>query len=100
MKLGGLGSEFPLSSFSYCVRVQTKSTSFLEASLPDFPFYSQLILHSRNFGSFAAIRTGLRAARGEYFGVITPDLQESPELLVSFLEKLIDNIHDVVVGVR
>src|SRR5689334_16514256 len=51
------------------------SHKLLEAALPDAPFASQLILHARNFGSFAAIRTGMRAAKGDYFGIVAADLQ-------------------------
>ena len=72
----------------------------LEKALPDAPFSSQLILHSRNFGSFAAIRTGLQAARGDYFCVIAADLQEPPELALLFLEKLLSDECDLVVGCR
>ena len=76
------------------------SHRLLEAALPDAPFQSQLILHARNFGSFAAIRTGLRAAKGDFFGIVAADLQEPPEILVSFLENLIGNECDIAVGVR
>ncbi|HEX7960599.1 MAG TPA: glycosyltransferase family 2 protein, partial [Terriglobales bacterium] len=76
------------------------SAAVLEALLPAAPFRSQLLLHARNFGSFAAIRSGLRAATGRYFGMIAADLQEPPELLVAFLEKLLGDSADVVVGVR
>ncbi len=62
------------------------SYALLAQGLPDAPFTSQLLLHSRNFGSFAAIRTGLQAARGEHFGVIAAVLQEPPELVLRFLE--------------
>jgi glycosyltransferase involved in cell wall biosynthesis len=68
--------------------------------LPAAPFRSQLLLHSRNFGSFAAIRTGMAAARGDYFGMISADLQEPPELLAKFLEPLLAGHCDVVIGVR
>lgn len=74
--------------------------ALLIAALPGVPFASQLLLHSRNFGSFAAIRTGLQAARGEYYGVIAADLQEPPELVLSFLAKLHSDECDVVVGCR
>ena len=77
-----------------------RSYCLLEENLAQAPFRSQLILHARNFGSFAAIRTGLRAAKGEYFSVIAADLQEPPELLVEFLEKLHTDASDIVVGVR
>lgn len=76
------------------------SFALLEEALPEAPFPSQLILHARNFGSFAAIRTGLRAAKGDYCAVIAADLQEPPDLLVQFLDKLIREDVDIVVGVR
>jgi len=74
--------------------------ALLAQALPRAPFASQLLLHSRNFGSFAAIRTGLHAARGEYYSVIAADLQEPPELVLQFLEKLRSGECDVVVGCR
>ena len=76
------------------------SYALLAQKLPEACFDAQLLLHSRNFGSFAAIRTGLQAARGEYFGVIAADLQEPPELVLRFLEKLRAGECDVVVGCR
>lgn len=77
-----------------------QSHALLAQHLPSAPFAAQLLLHSRNFGSFAAIRTGLAAARGEYFAVIAADLQEPPELVLQFLEKLQTGEYDVVVGCR
>ncbi len=41
------------------------------------PYPAQLLAHSRNFGSFAAVRSGLAAARGDLFGVMAADLQFS-----------------------
>ena len=77
-----------------------RSYEVLEELLPRAPFQSQLILHARNFGSFAAIRTGLKAAHGDYYAVVAADLQEPPEILVSFLEALQGGDADIVVGVR
>jgi glycosyltransferase involved in cell wall biosynthesis len=76
------------------------SFDLLNTALPRAPFRSQLLLHARNYGSFAAIRTGLRAAKGDYFAVIAADLQEPPELLIKFLEQLVDGDTDIAVGVR
>jgi glycosyltransferase involved in cell wall biosynthesis len=76
------------------------SYAILKRLLPSAPFASHLLLHSRNFGSFAAIRTGLQAATGKYFGVLAADLQEPPELVLQFLEKLLAGHYDVVVGCR
>jgi len=72
----------------------------LRRMLPGAPFRSRLLLHTRNFGSFAAIRTGLAAAGGEFFGVMAADLQEPPELMPEFLEALSTQDCDVVVGSR
>src|SRR6476620_1092258 len=76
------------------------SYDVLKGLLPLASFSSKLLLHARNFGSFAAIRTGLKAATGPYFGMIAADLQEPPELLVSFLAELMSDQCDVVVGNR
>jgi len=72
----------------------------LEQTLCRAAFSSKLLLHSRNFGSFAAIRTGLLAASGDYFAVLAADLQEPPELVLAFLDKLKNDACDVVVGCR
>lgn len=76
------------------------SFGLLREALDQLEFPAQLLLHSRNFGSFAAIRTGLAAARGRYFGVMAADLQEPPELMTAFFEILPLNECDVVVGTR
>lgn len=76
------------------------SFELLAQTLPNAPFASQLLLHSRNFGSFSAIRTGIHAATGDYFGVIAADLQEPPELVLQFLERLSTDDCDVVIGCR
>lgn len=77
-----------------------RSYQVLAELLPSAPFRSQLLLHSRNFGSFAAIRSGLAAASGSAFGVIAADLQEPTELLIEFSTALQGDACDVVVGCR
>ncbi len=72
----------------------------LHAELPSLPFPTQLIAHSRNFGSFLAIRTGMEHARGEYVAVMAADLQEPPELVETFFETLESDAADVVFGQR
>lgn len=72
----------------------------LAERLPFAPFRSQLLAHSRNFGSFAAIRTGLEAARGESIAVMAADLQEPPSLIAEFFSRLDRGSADLVVGVR
>jgi polyisoprenyl-phosphate glycosyltransferase len=77
-----------------------RSFEMLKTLLPQLPMPAQLIAHSRNFGSFPAIRTGLAAAKGEYFGVMAADLQEPPELLVEFFKALNAGECDVTIGTR
>ncbi len=76
------------------------SLALLREQLPRAPFPSQLVLHARNFGSFAAIRTGLQAAKGDFCAVIAADLQEPPDILLTFLRDLRSGQSDIVVGVR
>ncbi len=77
-----------------------RSLDLLAAALPGAAFRSQLIALARNFGSFAAIRAGLAAARGDLLAVMAADLQEPPELILAFREKLLAGGCDVVVGTR
>jgi glycosyltransferase involved in cell wall biosynthesis len=72
----------------------------LRRLLPEFCLPSQLVAHSRNFGSFAAIRTGMAAARGEFVATMAADLQEPPELLEEFFGHLASGEWDVAVGRR
>lgn len=77
-----------------------QSFAYIKSALDNLGFPAQLIAHSRNFGSFAAIRTGLQAANGQFFGVMAADLQEPPELLVAFFQSLDQDQCDVTIGTR
>ena len=72
----------------------------LHEALPAAGFRSQLLLHARNFGSFAAIRSGLEAARGDSLAAMAADLQEPIELIERFYSTLARGEADVVVGTR
>jgi len=72
----------------------------LRQALPRQTFESQLVLLSRNFGSFAAIRVGLEKGRGQRFAVMAADLQEPPELVLEMNTALLTDECDVVLGVR
>lgn len=76
------------------------SYALLRDALGTLGYPAQLLAHSRNFGSFAAIRSGLAAARGDYFGVMAADLQEPPELLVAMFDALAADQCDVAIGTR
>src|ERR1700758_2619147 len=73
-----------------------QSMALLSQRLPTMPFAWQLIEVSRNFGSFAAIRQGLAIARGELMAVMAADLQEPPDLIHDFFERLQENQYDLV----
>lgn len=72
----------------------------LRERLPGCGFRSQLVLLSRNFGSFMAIRAGLQVGRGDRFAVMAADLQEPPELVLEMDRLLRGDEADVVVGTR
>jgi polyisoprenyl-phosphate glycosyltransferase len=77
-----------------------RSHELLAAGLADRPFAWKLLLLSRNFGSFSAIRAGLEHATGPLFAVMAADLQEPPELALEFFRILESGTADVVVGTR
>lgn len=61
---------------------------------------ARVVEHSRNFGSLAAVRTGMGLARGDRIAVMSADLQEPPELVVEFLRRLATEEVEVVAGER
>lgn len=77
-----------------------RSAELLQALLPAQRFAARLVLLSRNFGAFAAIRVGLQHATGDHFAVMAADLQEPPELALEFFRTLAADEYDVVVGTR
>lgn len=77
-----------------------RSYAKLSEQLPSRGFSSQLICLTRNFGAFSAIRVGLERARGRVIAVMAADLQEPPEVVISFMKTLGTGTADVVFGVR
>lgn len=76
------------------------SFAYLHQHLPTAAFPSRLVLLSRNFGAFAAVRAGLEAGTGDLFAVIAADGQEPAELVVTFRDRLREGTCDVVLGRR
>jgi glycosyltransferase involved in cell wall biosynthesis len=76
------------------------SHDVLAALLARSPLSATLVRHSRNFGSFAAIRTGLASADSDWYCVLAADLQEPPSLVLDFVEVLRDPAIDLAVGRR
>ncbi len=76
------------------------SLSLLQSNLPKTTFDSKIILLSRNFGAFSAIRAGLREADGTATVVMAADLQEPISLIENLLALVMKDGIDVAVGVR
>lgn len=72
----------------------------LQQALPSAEFRSNLVLLSRNFGSFAAIRAGLAVTNAEQYAVMAADLQEPPELVAAFADCMDKRGAEVVIGRR
>jgi len=54
---------------------------------------------SRNFGHQAALVIGLERSRGDFIAIIDDDLQDPPEILPEFFQRLYEG-SDVVYGIR
>lgn len=77
-----------------------RSFDILRERLPKAHFCSRLVLLSRNFGAFSAVRAGLEAAKGDLFAVMAADGQEPVDLIKTFRDTLLEGDTDVVVGSR
>ena len=77
-----------------------RSLAVLIEALPHTGLDTKLLEMSRNFGAFAAIRAGLKEAKGPYFAVMAADLQEPPELIARFFAALDKDECDIVFGQR
>ena len=72
----------------------------LRTQLPATGLNATLVLLTRNFGAFAAVRMGLQHATGDFFAVMAADLQEPPELVLQMQAVLARGDADVVVAER
>jgi glycosyltransferase involved in cell wall biosynthesis len=76
------------------------SYQWLRDALPRSALCARLILLARNFGSFAAITAGLAEGSGQYFAVLSADLQDPPEVVGRFFATLSAGDVDIVVATR
>lgn len=76
------------------------SEAVLTSLLPEARVEARLVCHARNFGSFAAIRTGMEVACGDLIAVMAADLQEPIELVAEFHKELSTGDYDIAVGRR
>ena len=77
-----------------------RCAALLAAHLPRRGYRSKLLLLSRNFGPFAALRIGLAEARGPHFAAMAADLQDPPDVILEFFRTLECEPVDVVIGTR
>lgn len=77
-----------------------RSGELLVEAKPQFSFASVIVFHSRNFGAFIAIRTGMEHASGDSVAVMAADLQEPPELILEFFDMLESGEADITFGKR
>ena len=84
------------------VNDDSSDTSFLmlNKNLENLSFPAKIINHSKNFGSFSAIRTGLEIASGKYLACMSADCQEPNSLIISFFNTLEKQECDIVFGKR
>ena len=75
------------------------SHAVLKQQLPGMPFASQIVVLSRNFGAFAAVRAGLAAASGDRLAVLAADLQQ-PVSSVRLMFDALDRGADIAIGQR
>tara|TARA_A100001234_G_scaffold205882_1_gene201919 strand:+ start:531 stop:1226 length:696 start_codon:yes stop_codon:yes gene_type:complete len=71
-----------------------KSSDYLKDSV------DQIIYHERNFGKGAALRSGIRAAKGDIIIIQDADLEYDPQEYPSIINPIINNLADVVYGSR
>jgi glycosyltransferase involved in cell wall biosynthesis len=66
----------------------------------DWPSDVRLLSHDHNLGKGAALRTGLKEARGEVTAILDADLEYQAADIGKLLPPLMDGISDAVYGVR
>lgn len=76
------------------------SLEVLRECLEQVSLCARIVPLTRNFGSFSAIRIGLRLSRGDFIAVMAADLQEPPEVVAEFLDVMDAGTADIVMGRR
>ena len=96
-----LESDLPVES-RQLVLVDDGSTDGTRELLSstDWPENVTVVLHEKNQGKGAALRTGLQSATGEFSAVLDADLEYEAASLVDVLGPLLDGRANVVFGTR
>ena len=66
----------------------------------EWPDDIRVVLHERNRGKGAAVRTGIASATGTYTTILDADLEYNPEDLPALLAPILQGDAEVVYGVR
>lgn len=77
-----------------------RSFERLRDGLAGAPYVARLLLLSRNFGSFAAIRAGLQEVQTPHMAVMSADLQEPAELFETCFDRLRSGQVDLLLASR
>jgi glycosyltransferase involved in cell wall biosynthesis len=96
-----LATDLPVSDFELIV-VDDGSTDGTRELLTgrDWPSPLKLVLHDRNMGKGAAVRTALAQAQGTYSVILDADLEYDPADLQRLLPPLRNGQAEVVFGTR
>lgn len=77
-----------------------RSLDVLRTLLPLAGVHAQLLVLSRNFGAFSAIRAGLEASRGQFVAIMAADLQEPIDVVSGIFDALEAGEGDIAIGQR
>jgi len=80
--------------------VDDGSTDGTRAILQGLGSRARVVLHDRNRGKGAAVRTGIREATGDFLVIQDADLEYDPAEFPQLLQPLLDGRADVVYGSR
>jgi dolichol-phosphate hexosyltransferase len=97
---GVLGTDFPFAT--ELIVVDDGSTDGTREFLQryDWPANARLILHDRNQGKGAAVRTALGDANGRFAAIFDADLEYDPGDLTELLKPLREGLANAAFGVR
>ncbi len=96
-----LAAELPIAARELVV-VDDRSTDGTREWLlaQEWPAEVRLVLHDRNRGKGAAVRTALEHARGTYATVMDADLEYDPKSIAALVAPLLREDAEAVYGVR
>ena len=96
-----LAAELPIAARELVV-VDDRSTDGTREWLlaQEWPAEMRLVLHDRNRGKGAAVRTALEHARGTYATVMDADLEYDPKSIAALVAPLLREDAEAVYGVR